>query len=107
MSDGFTLADDSPEVHKQKQFDLEREEADGRDLLEQERKRQQDIQDADSEVQNSSSNQGSNRLNDGSHALTHGIDPIKEEESNMDPPSQYNVGSNDMSSNQLPPNSNQ
>ena len=38
--DNFRLADDSPDVHARKQFDLQREEQDGMDLLEQERRRQ-------------------------------------------------------------------
>jgi len=79
----------------QRKFDLTQEELEGQDLLEQERVRQRIIADADSEDSGNpeqlSSNQGSNRLREDSYALTRGIHPIKEEESNKDL-SQVNLG---------------
>jgi len=94
MSNEFTLDADSPSPHQKvkSKFDLAEEEAEGADLLEEERRRQQILADEDSEKSMPvSSNQGSNRLNEGND-LTIGITPIKEEESNLDPASSIKVG---------------
>ena len=84
----FSIADDSPDPKSEHQkFDLAQEEKEGESLLEEERRRQRILADEDSEKQESSNQ--SNRLNDGSHSLAMGIDPIKEEESNLDPHSSH------------------